>query len=99
MVSSCTLSKQLQGLAHPVRLDIVTLLAKEGKEMYLNQISNRLQINRALAKIHLNKLERANIVKSRRVPLEEEERALRYYKLLNFSIHLSPEILKEGCSE
>ena len=67
--------------------------------MYLNQISNRLQINRALAKIHLNKLERANIVKSRRVPLEEEERALRYYKLLNFSIHLSPEILKEGCSE
>lgn len=90
-----TLSEKLKALAHPVRLKIVTLLAKEDKEMYLNQIANKLEINRALAKIHLKKLERSDIVKSRVVLVEGEARALRYYRLRDFDIHVSPEILKQ----
>ena len=89
------LSEKLKALAHPVRLKIVTLLAKEDKEMYLNQIANKLEINRALAKIHLKKLERSDIVKSRVVLVEGEARALRYYRLRDFDIHVSPEILKQ----
>ena len=89
------LSGKLKALAHPVRLKIVTLLAMESEDMYLNQIANSLEINRALAKIHLNKLERGSIVKSRVVLLEGEARALRYYKLQDFDIHVSPEILKK----
>ena len=89
------LSGNLKALAHTVRLRIVTLLAKENEDMYLNQIANKLEINRALAKIHLNKLERSGIVKSRVVLVEGEARALRYYKLQDFDIHVSPEILKK----
>jgi len=88
-------SQKLKALAHPVRLRIVMLLAKEGEDMYLNQIANKLEINRALAKIHLKKLERGNIVKSRVVLVEGEARALRYYSLRDFDIHISPELLKQ----
>jgi ArsR family transcriptional regulator len=92
-----SLSVKMKALAHPVRLGIVVLLANEVKDMYLNQIANKLEINRALAKIHLKKLEKGGIVKSRVVLVEGEARALRYYKLQDFDIHISPEILrKEG---
>lgn len=90
-----SLSGKMKALSHIVRLRIVTLLATEGKDMYLNQIANKLELNRALAKIHLKKLEREGIVKSRVVLVENEARALRYYKLQDFDIHVSPEILKK----
>jgi ArsR family transcriptional regulator len=89
------MAKKLQALSHPVRLRIVTLLAEEGEEMYINQIANSLGINRALAKIHLNKLESSGIVRSRIVLVEGEARALRYYKLREFDVHISSEILKK----
>ena len=87
------LSQTLKALSHPIRLKIITLLAKEDEDMYLNQIANNLEINRALAKIHLKKLERGGIVTSRVVLVEGEARALRYYKLQDFDIHVSPEFL------
>lgn len=89
------LSGKMKALAHPVRIRIAILLAKECEDMYLNQIANKLEINRALAKIHLKKLERGGIVKSRVVLVEGEARALRYYRLQDFDIHVSPEILKK----
>jgi len=90
------LAKKLKALGHPLRLKIIALLAKEGEEMYLNEIANKLEVNRALAKIHLKKLESANIVKSRVVLVEGEARALRYYRLQEFDIHVSSELLKRG---
>jgi predicted ArsR family transcriptional regulator len=89
------LSSKLKALAHPLRLRIVTALAKEGRDMYLNEIANTLGVNRALAKIHLKKLERADIVQSRVVLVEGEARALRYYRLQAFDIHVSPQQLKQ----
>ena len=93
------LSTKLKALSHPTALKIVTLLAKEDKEMYLNQIAKSLGINRALAKIHLKKLERGGIVKSRVVLVEDEALALRYYKLEDFDVHVSPEVLKKEGEE
>jgi len=89
------LAKKLAALGHPLRLKIITLLVEEGKDMYLNEIANRLGINRALAKIHLKKLESAGIVKSRVVLVEGEAKALRYYKLQDFDIHISSKLLKK----
>ncbi len=89
------LSTKLKALSHPMALKIATLLAKEDEDMYLNQIAKRLGINRALAKIHLKKLERGGIVKSRVVLVEGEALALRYYKLQDFDVHVSPEVLKK----
>ena len=93
------LSTKLKALSHPMALKIVTLLAKEGKDMYLNQIAKSLGINRALAKIHLKKLERGGIVKSRVVLVGGEAVALRYYKLEDFDVHVSPELLKKEGEE
>jgi ArsR family transcriptional regulator len=93
------MSTKLKALSHPMALKIVILLAKKGEDMYLNQIAKSIGINRALAKIHLKKLERGEIVKSRVVLVEGEALALRYYKLEDFDIHLSPEILKKEGEE
>ncbi len=93
------LAGKMNALGHPMRLRIATLLAKEGSDMYLNEIANNLGINRALAKIHLKKLERANIVKSRVVLVEDEARALRYYRLQEFEIHVSPNLLRKEVSK
>jgi ArsR family transcriptional regulator len=90
------LAEKLKALAHPIRLDIATLLAHQGKDMYLNEIANSLKINRALAKMHLKKLERGGIVKSRVVLIEGEAKALRYYTLRDFDIRVSPELLRKG---
>ncbi|MGD0203881.1 MAG: ArsR family transcriptional regulator [Candidatus Bathyarchaeia archaeon] len=87
------LAKTLDALGHPLRLKIVALLA--GGEMYLNEIANELCVNRALAKVHLKKLERAGIVKSRIELAPGEAKALRYYKLQQFEIHVSPQILRK----
>jgi len=83
----------LDALGHPMRLRIIAVLA--GGELYLNEIANKLSINRALAKVHLKKLERAGIVVSRVELVEREAKALRYYKLQDFDVHISPQILQK----
>ncbi len=90
------MAEKLKALAHPIRLNIATLLAQQGKDMYLNEIANSLKINRALAKIHLKKLERGDIVKSHIVLVQGEAKALRYYTLQDFDIRVSPELLRKG---
>ena len=89
------LGGKLHALSHPMRVRIILLMVEEQKDMYLNEIANNLEINRALAKIHLKKLEHAGIVKSWVVLVEGEARALRYYRLLDFDIHITPELLEK----
>ena len=87
------LAKILDALGHPLRLKIVALLSE--RELYLNEIANKLGVNRALAKVHLKKLERAGIVVSRVELIEGEAKALRYYTLQEFEIQVSPQILRK----
>jgi len=91
MANLNALAEKLDALGHPLRLKIVALLT--GGEMYLNEIAKSLGISRALAKVHLKKLGKAGLVESRVVLVQGEARALRYYKLRDFDIHLSPAIL------
>ncbi len=86
-----SLARLLDGLAHEVRLRIVGLLAVRG-EMYLSEIASELGLSRALAKVHLKKLESAGIVESRVVLEEGKAQARRYYRLKwRGSITLSPD--------
>ncbi len=87
------LAKTLDALGHPLRLRIIALLA--GGELYLNEIANKLGVSRALAKVHLKKLERAGLVKSRIELVKGEAKALRYYKLQDFDVHISPQFLRK----
>lgn len=87
------LAGELDALSHPLRLKIVALLA--GGEMYLSEIANNLGVSRALTKIHLKKLEKAGLARSKVVLVEGEARALRYYNVQDFDIHLTPRLLAE----
>ncbi len=87
------LAKKLDALGHPLRLKIIATLTNG--EMYLNEIANHNGVSRALAKIHLIKLEKAGIVASRIVTAPDEAKALRYYELKNFDIRVSPQTLKQ----
>lgn len=87
------LAKTLDALSHPLRLEIIALLS--GEEMYLSEIASHLGVSRALTKIHLKKLEKTGLVKSKIVLVEGEARALRYYNLQDFDIHLTPKLLAE----
>jgi ArsR family transcriptional regulator len=87
------LAAKLDALGHPLRLKIVAALSQQ--EMYLNEIANSIGVSRALAKIHLKKLEKAGIAKSRIVTAEGEAKALRYYKLEPFDIHVSAQLLQK----
>ena len=86
------LIEKLSALGHKYRLKILTALISG--EKYLSEIANEVGISRARAKVHLNKLLKAGLVETRTVLLEDEARALRYYKILDFHIELSPSELK-----
>ena len=86
------LVSQLKALGQIIRLEIMITLT-EG-EKYLSDIAKQVGVSRALAKVHLNKLYEAKLVDTRVVLVEDEARALRYYKLRDFHIELSPEKLK-----
>lgn len=91
-VGYADLIEKLSALGHEYRLSILSSLT-EG-EKYLSEIAKEVGISRALAKVHLNKLEKAGLVETRTVLLEDEARALRYYKILDFHVELSPSELK-----
>ena len=86
------LASKLKALGHVARLRILSALT-EG-ESYLSGIAKDVGISRALAKVHLKKLREAGLVETRVVTLEDEARALRYYKLRDFHIEVSPEELR-----
>ena len=94
MCSLDELATKLSALGHPLRLKILATLALRG-ELYLSEIASEVGVSRALAKIHLKQLEKAGLVESRVILVEEETKALRYYKLKNFHVEVSPQILVE----
>jgi len=84
------LARLLDALGHPLRLRIVALLWERG-EAYLAEIAEALGVSRALAKVHLRKLESAGVVESRVVVEEGRAVARRFYRLRwRGSVPLSP---------
>jgi len=85
------LATKLSALGHPTRIKILMELTKG--ENYLSEIAKNVGISRALAKVHLKKLRASELVESKIFTLEEEARALRFYKILDFSFNISTESL------
>jgi len=85
------LASKLDGLSHPLRLAIVALLWRRGP-LYLSEIASALGVSRALAKVHLKKLERSGVVRSRVVLEGGKAVARRLYELSwSGEICVSPE--------
>jgi predicted transcriptional regulator len=78
----------LAALDNPHRLRIIQAL--RGKTNYVSQLARDLGISRPLLIMHLKKLEEAGLVSSD-LEISEEGKAMRFYQIENFDIHLTPE--------
>jgi predicted transcriptional regulator len=81
----------LATLANPHRLRVVAALAR-GPD-YVSRLARELGISRALLQVHLRKLEAAGLV-SARMELSDDGKALKFYEVTPFSLHLTPEAVE-----
>ena len=91
-LSSSGLLEALSALANPHRLQIITALVNETN--YVSQLAREIGISRPLLIMHLKKLEDAGLVKSK-LELSGDGKAMRYYEVMDFDIHLTPEFISK----
>jgi len=75
-------------LGNPHRLRVVAALAHERN--YVSRLARDLGISRALLQVHLRKLEAAGLV-SATIEVSEDGKAMKYYEVTPFALHLTPE--------
>ena len=83
-LSGSDLLEALAALANPHRLQIITALVDQTN--YVSQLARPLLI------MHLKKLEDAGLVRSR-LELSGDGKAMRYYEVVTFDIHLTPDFI------
>ncbi len=95
-LSGSDLLEALAALANPHRLQIITALVNQTN--YVSQLAREIGISRTLLIMHLKKLEDAGLVKSR-LELSGDGKAMRYYEVVTFDIHLTPEFISKTYKE
>lgn len=83
----------LAALASPHRMRVMAALA--GGRNYVSQLARDLGISRALLQVHLKKLEAAGLVASA-LEVSEDGKAMNYYEVVPFAVHLTPETLERA---
>lgn len=83
----------LATLASPHRMRVVASLV--GGRNYVSQLARELGISRALLQVHLKKLEAAGLVTSS-LEVSEDGKAMNYYEVVPFSVHLTPETVERA---
>ncbi|NUW30191.1 winged helix-turn-helix transcriptional regulator [Nonomuraea sp. SMC257] len=87
------LVRVLATLSNPHRLRVVAALTRG--RTYVSQLARQLDISRALLQVHLKKLEAAGLVSSQ-LELSEDGKAMKFYEMKPFSIHLTPESIADA---
>ncbi|GFH37908.1 ArsR family transcriptional regulator [Streptomyces pacificus] len=87
------LVEMLAALAHPIRLRIVATLA--GGRDYVSRLARELGVSRPLLHMHLRRLEVAGLVVGR-LELSEDGKAMKYYDVTDFSLHLTASAVAEA---
>ena len=85
------LVKVLATLASPHRLRVLADKLAEGRN-YVSQLARELGISRALLQVHLRKLKAAGLV-TPRLELSADGKAMKYYEVAPFVLHLTPETI------
>jgi predicted transcriptional regulator len=81
------LLQPLATLANPHRLRVVAALTEQRN--YVSRLARDLGISRALLQVHLRRLEAAGLV-SATIELSEDGKAMKYYEVAAFELHLNP---------
>ena len=74
-------------LANPIRLRILAQLAE--RRDYVSHLAREIGISRPLLHMHLQRLEAVGLVVGN-LELSEDGRALKFYDVADFDIHLTP---------
>jgi DNA-binding transcriptional ArsR family regulator len=84
------LVKVLATLANPHRIRVIAALSQQ--RSYVSQMARDLGISRPLLQVHLRKLDAVGLV-SATLEFSEDGKAMKYYEVTPFALHLSPETL------
>jgi len=87
------LVEMLAALANPLRLRIVAKLAS-GRD-YVSHLAREIGVSRPLLHMHLQKLEAAGLVVGN-LELSEDGKAMKYYQVADFDLHLTASVLAEA---
>lgn len=82
--------KILAALDNPHRLRIIGSLA--GGREYVSQLARKIGMSRPLLHMHLKRLEAAGLVTGE-LELSEDGKAMKYYAVTPFVVHLTPEVI------
>jgi DNA-binding transcriptional ArsR family regulator len=80
----------LTAVAHPLRLRIVAELT--GGRVHVSELARRLDISRPLLYMHLDRLEKAEMVTSQ-LELSEDGKAMKYFQLVPFELRVTAETI------
>ncbi len=87
--------EMLAALANPLRLRIVATLA--GGRDYVSHLAREIGISRPLLHMHLQRLEAAGLVVGS-LELSGDGRAMKYFEVADFDLHLSATSLAEAAA-
>ncbi|CDQ41162.1 MULTISPECIES: ArsR/SmtB family transcription factor [Virgibacillus] len=88
-----TLLVLFEALANPHRLKIISILFVE--RQYVSQLAREAEMSRPLLYMHLQKLEKAGLVKSE-MELSTDGKAMKYYELVAFDFTITPALIKDA---
>ena len=87
------LARILAALSNPHRLKIVATLA--GGSVHVSQLAREVGLSRPLVHMHLQRLEAAGLVNGR-LELSDDGKALKFFEVTPFAIHLTPQLVVEA---
>jgi DNA-binding transcriptional ArsR family regulator len=92
-LSGDELVRALAALSNPQRVRIVAALATES--VHVSGLARKVGLSRPLVHMHLQRLEAAGLVTGR-LELSADGKAMKFFEVTPFAIHLTPELLVEA---
>ena len=87
------LVEMVAALANPIRLRIIARLA--GGRDYVSHLAREIGVSRPLVHMHLQRLEAAGLIVGH-LELSEDGKAMKFYQVAQFDLHLTPTSLAEA---
>ena len=78
----------LTAIAHPLRLRVIAELARG--RVHVSELARRLGMSRPLLYMHLDKLEKAGLVRGS-LELSDDGKAMKYFELVPFELRVTAE--------
>jgi len=87
---------RLTAVGHPLRLRIIAELA--GGRVHLSELARRLAMSRPLLYMHLDRLEKADMVTGQ-LELSEDGKAVKYFELAPFEFRINAQTVIDALHE